>query len=324
MNFFSEQISTYLPQGFRPLPRVIESNFFIAPQPKKGADSVLSLTSPVEADSMSMLKTVLTKLSILPKASAVRASSSHAVDHHHVPAYEKINLWRTPYKGDDDTITQVKSRKGALDNYVERRTRRIQELQLHWLRHPEREVYLMFERDKIILSFYALSFILVLFATAKVGYDQMKKKDRLKRIQPPPPPPSTVTSHTNYVKSAEETKTNSIDEITEQFNQQFKKLEDAEIERKILDDITKKFQILVDDWKQNKLTLSTKEKLSELFENLDHNLGLAFDLHVGLVRNSGAEVVRFIVGIKRLIQELQRISTLSENTTNKSNEVSPN
>ncbi|CAF1067825.1 unnamed protein product [Didymodactylos carnosus] len=141
---------------------------------------------------MSMLKTVVTKLSVLPKAGvahsvAIANASNHRYnfDHHDlsVVPHEQLNLWRTPYKGDDDTITQVKSRKGMLDRYVERRTRRIQELQLHWLQHSDREVYLMFNRDKIILTLYALAGGLALFITAKAGYDQMKKKDRLKRKQ---------------------------------------------------------------------------------------------------------------------------------------------
>ncbi|CAF4355831.1 unnamed protein product, partial [Adineta steineri] len=33
----------------------------------------------------------------------------------------------------------------------------------------------------------------------------------------------------------------------------------------------------------------------------------AFDMHIVLVRNASSEVARFIVGIKRLIQELQRL-----------------
>lgn len=53
----------------------------------------------------------------------------HGHDSHSAP-WEGVNLWRTPYKGDTDTITQVKRTKGFLDKYVENRTRRIQELQL--------------------------------------------------------------------------------------------------------------------------------------------------------------------------------------------------
>jgi len=55
----------------------------------------------------------------------------HGHDHDsHLAPWVGVNLWRTPFKGDTDTITQVKRTKGVLDRYVENRTRRIQELQL--------------------------------------------------------------------------------------------------------------------------------------------------------------------------------------------------
>lgn len=60
---------------------------------------------------------------------AVDHGHGHGHDSHNAP-WEGVNLWRTPYKGDTDTITQVKRTKGFLDKYVENRTRRIQELQL--------------------------------------------------------------------------------------------------------------------------------------------------------------------------------------------------
>jgi hypothetical protein len=81
-----------------------------------------------------------------------------------------------------------------------------------------------------------------------------------------------------------------------------------------------------DEWSQDKLSLNTKEILSNIFRQLDSNhVQQAFDMHVLLVRNASSEVtflfrklfcifyfffkvVRFIVGIKRLIQELQRLS----------------
>jgi len=53
----------------------------------------------------------------------------HGHDSHAAP-WEGVNLWRTPYKGDTDTITQVKRSKGTLDKYVENRTRHIQQMQL--------------------------------------------------------------------------------------------------------------------------------------------------------------------------------------------------
>jgi hypothetical protein len=66
---------------------------------------------------------------------AVSGGYDHGLEHghghdSHVAPWEGVNLWRTPYKGDTDTVTQVKRTKGMLDRYVENRTRRIQELQL--------------------------------------------------------------------------------------------------------------------------------------------------------------------------------------------------
>jgi hypothetical protein len=68
---------------------------------------------------------------------AVSHDHGHGHDHDsHVAPWEGVNLWRTPFKGDTDTITQVKRTKGALDRYVENRTRRIQQLQLFALVNP--------------------------------------------------------------------------------------------------------------------------------------------------------------------------------------------
>ena len=59
-------------------------------------------------------------------------AASHAAHGHdtHLAPWEGVNLWRTPYKGDGETVTQVKRTKGFLDRYVENRTRHIQEMQL--------------------------------------------------------------------------------------------------------------------------------------------------------------------------------------------------
>lgn len=57
------------------------------------------------------------------------SSAGHGHDSHVAP-WEGVNLWRTPFKGDTDTVTHVKRTKGPLDRYVESRVRRIQELQL--------------------------------------------------------------------------------------------------------------------------------------------------------------------------------------------------
>jgi len=59
----------------------------------------------------------------------VTGGHDHGHDSHD-PPWAGVNLWRTPFKGDTDTVTQVKRTKGTLDRYIENRTRRIQELQL--------------------------------------------------------------------------------------------------------------------------------------------------------------------------------------------------
>ncbi len=67
---------------------------------------------------------------------AVESGHGHGHGHghdSHVAPWEGVNLWRTPYKGDVDTVTHVKRTKGTLDRYVENRVRRIQELQLYTL-----------------------------------------------------------------------------------------------------------------------------------------------------------------------------------------------
>lgn len=73
---------------------------------------------------------------------AVTGDHGHGHDSHGAP-WEGVNLWRTPYKGDVDTITQVKRTKGTLDRYVENRTRRIQELQLFALVNIKNEIIII-------------------------------------------------------------------------------------------------------------------------------------------------------------------------------------
>ncbi|CAF3106752.1 unnamed protein product [Rotaria socialis] len=101
-----------------------------------------------------------------------------------------------------------------------------------------------------------------------------------------------------------------IEEMNEVFKKKFKQLEESSnIEKKILEDISKKVQVMNDEWAQEKLSSNTKQILSNIFRELDSDhIQQAFDMHVILVRNASSEVVRFIVGIKRLIQELQRLS----------------
>ena len=70
---------------------------------------------------------------------ATSAVSSHGHGHDsHAAPWEGVNLWRTPYKGDGETVTQVKRNKGVLDRYVENRTRHIQQMQVMALVSSER------------------------------------------------------------------------------------------------------------------------------------------------------------------------------------------
>ncbi|CAF1371895.1 unnamed protein product [Adineta steineri] len=129
-----------------------------------------------------------------------------------------------------------------------------------------------------------------------------------------PPPVSTSSSAISTVTSSDSTPSTksdllTIEEIDEIFHKQMKKLEEsANIEKKILEDINKKYQVMHDEWSQEKLSLNTKQTLSNIFHELNSNhIQQAFDMHIVLVRNASSEVARFIVGIKRLIQELQRL-----------------
>ena len=78
---------------------------------------------------MSLFRFLSGKSNVNTTSIAGAHSAAHGHDGHLAP-WEGVNLWRTPYKGDTDTITQVKRNKSFLDRYVENRTRRIQELQI--------------------------------------------------------------------------------------------------------------------------------------------------------------------------------------------------
>jgi hypothetical protein len=129
----------------------------------------------------------------------------------------------------------------------------------------------------------------------------------------PPPCSSSIIPSSTPSESEPSSKSDllTIEEINELFEKQIKKLENSSnIEKKVLEDINKKFQIMSDEWSQEKLSLNTKQILANIFRELDSDhIQEAFDMHILLVRNASSEVVRFIVGIKRLIQELQRISS---------------
>jgi len=151
----------------------------------------------------------------------------------------------------------------------------------------------------------------------RVPFTDQKSSTTEKNFLTTPPSSSvstTITSAPNAENNDDEVKFSNIDQLKEIFIAQLQKLDEAKVEKKILDDLTKKFSIMEDEWKQ--LTCDTKQKLSGIFQQLDNgNSQEAFDLHVLLVRNSGSEVVRFIVGIKRLIQELQRLSSSSSSSS---------
>ena len=114
-----------------------------------GSSSVALTTQTASATAHSVAATAhsvaatVQSVAATAQAAAVSATqavaksvTSHAAQGHghghgsHAAPWEGVNLWRTPYKGDTDTITQVKRSKGTLDRFVENRTRRIQQLQL--------------------------------------------------------------------------------------------------------------------------------------------------------------------------------------------------
>ena len=58
-----------------------------------------------------------------------------------------------------------------------------------------------------------------------------------------------------------------------------------------MDDIGKKFQLMCDEWTQDKLAVNTKQTLVKIFQELsDNHVQQAFDTHVNLVRQAGTEV----------------------------------
>jgi len=212
----SDQISAYVPQSFGT--KETTNNFFVAPQPKgrqpggTGADSEASLAGR----QLSVFGFLTSKIgartsALATKAQAVVATSSHgavtsshgasnvahshgheatkAVQSHghghgsHVAPWEGVNLWRTPYKGDTDTITHIKRTKGTLDQYIENRTRRIQQLQLHALRTKHIPTWVILPRDKIILAVECVIGAYVLYQVGTTIYQHLKAKDRLKLIK---------------------------------------------------------------------------------------------------------------------------------------------
>jgi len=117
-------------------------------------------------------------------APSTHGDVSHGHDHdHHSAPWEGVNLWRTPYKGDIDTVTHVKRTKSSLDRFVENRVRRIQELQLFALRNKSTPTWVLMPRDKLILAAEGVIAAYVLYQVTTTVYNHLKAKDRLKLIK---------------------------------------------------------------------------------------------------------------------------------------------
>ncbi|CAF3106771.1 unnamed protein product [Rotaria socialis] len=109
-------------------------------------------------------------------------TGGHGHDSHAAP-WEGVNLWRTPFKGDTDTVTQVKRTKGVLDRYVENRIRRMQEMQLFALRNKATPTWVMMPKDKILLAAQGVIVVYVLYQVSTTIYNHLKAKDRLKLVK---------------------------------------------------------------------------------------------------------------------------------------------
>ena len=105
------------------------NNFYSVIQPK-GPFAARAAQSALPAG-QSSAKNLLADKAVANLTAAKAHSTVAAHGHHAHPApWEGVNLWRTPFKGDTDTITHVKKNLTVLDQYVENRTRRIQQLQI--------------------------------------------------------------------------------------------------------------------------------------------------------------------------------------------------
>ncbi|CAF2494701.1 unnamed protein product [Rotaria sp. Silwood2] len=109
-------------------------------------------------------------------------SGGHGHDSHAAP-WEGVNLWRTPFKGDTDTVTQVKRTKGVLDRYVENRVRRIQQLQIEALRNKAVPTWVMMPKDKFLLAAQGIILVYVAYQAISTTYNHLKAKDRLKLVK---------------------------------------------------------------------------------------------------------------------------------------------
>ncbi|CAF1331616.1 unnamed protein product [Rotaria magnacalcarata] len=186
----SDRISAYIPQGFGT--KETTNNFFLAPQPKSshasGSQSHAegNLTSPKTSMSASHTGNTVTASSTTTAAAKAHTTAATSTGHghaSHAAPWEGVNLWRTPFKGDTDTITQVKRNKGILDQYIENRTRRIQQLQLLALRNKSKPTWIMMPRDKLFFAAQGIIVAYVLYQVTTSVYNHLKAKDRLKLIK---------------------------------------------------------------------------------------------------------------------------------------------
>ncbi|UJR23725.1 hypothetical protein I4U23_026705 [Adineta vaga] len=219
----SDQVSAYVPQGFSTKEATNNFFVAPQPKGRQAGGSGSHSEASLAARKMSISRFFLSKFglggsslastaqTIADKAQTVAAtaqqavassvsshgtqqthqasSSSHAVKSHghghgsHAAPWEGVNLWRTPYKGDTDTITQVKRNKGTLDKYVENRTRHIQQLQLLALRNKTIPTWIMMPRDKLLFAAQGVIVVYVLYQVTTSVYQHLKAKDRLKLLK---------------------------------------------------------------------------------------------------------------------------------------------
>ncbi|CAF0743975.1 unnamed protein product [Rotaria sordida] len=189
----SDQISAYIPQSLGT--KETTNNFFVAPQPKgrfpggskSHSESTLtssksSLVGFLENKSGTTSSASTAKAHTVATTSASHAVAGHGHDSHPAP-WEGVNLWRTPFKGDTDTVTHVKRTKGTLDKYVEDRVRRIQQLQLLALRNKTIPTWVMMPRDKLLFAAQGVIVAYVFYQVTTTVYNHLKAKDRLKLLK---------------------------------------------------------------------------------------------------------------------------------------------
>lgn len=162
---------------------ILEKAQEVASTVSKNVSTVTAAASNVASNAAQNIASVTSAAQNIASDAARNAVSSGHGHHSHAAPWEGVNLWRTPYKGDTDTITQVKRSKGSLDKYVEDRTRRIQQLQILALRNKSRPTWVMMSRDKLLLAVQGVIAGYVVYTAASSVYNHLKAKDRLKLIK---------------------------------------------------------------------------------------------------------------------------------------------